>query len=117
MSPNVYIGRKRMKVKQLYVFAATATVTLSLIAVPALTAHAANGDAVASDSAMSKQELKAQKKADSKARHAKKNAELSQLQKNGYNPAGNQTNYPQNLESAQQKAAGQKPNPAPAVAP
>jgi hypothetical protein len=42
---------------------------------------------------------------------------LSQLQKNGYNPAGNQTNYPQNLQTAQQKAAGQKPGNAPAVAP
>jgi hypothetical protein len=66
---------------------------------------------------MSKQELKAQKKADSKARRAKKNAELSKLEKNGYNPAGNQTNYPQNLQNAEQKAAGQKPSTAPAVAP
>jgi hypothetical protein len=106
-----------MKVKQLYVFAAAASVTLSLVGVPALNALAATSDAGASDGAVSKQELKAQKKADSKARRAKKNAELSQLQKNGYNPAGNQVNYPQNLENAQQKAAGQKPRPAPAVAP
>ncbi len=66
---------------------------------------------------MSKQEMKTQKKADRKARRAKKNAELSTLEKNGYSPAGNQTNYPQNLENAQQKAAGQKPTNAPAVAP
>jgi hypothetical protein len=66
---------------------------------------------------MSKQERKAQKKADSKARRAKKNAELSKLEKNGYNPSGDQSNYPQNLQNAQQKAAGQKPSTAPAVAP
>ncbi|WP_408156831.1 hypothetical protein [Paraburkholderia strydomiana] len=42
---------------------------------------------------------------------------MSTLEKNGYNPAGNQTNYPQNLQNAQQKAAGQKPINAPAVAP
>jgi hypothetical protein len=66
---------------------------------------------------MSKQERKAQKKADSKARRAKKNAELSKLEQNGYNPAGDQSNYPQNLQNAQQKAAGQKPSTAPAAAP
>lgn len=106
-----------MKFKQLSVFAVSAGMALSLLTLPMLQAHAATTDAGASDSAISKQELKAQKKADSKARRAKKNAELSKLEKNGYNPAGNQTNYPQNLQNAQQKAAGQKPTNSPAVAP
>ncbi len=106
-----------MKVKRLSVFAVSAGMALSLLSLPMLQAHAATTDAGASDSAMSKQELKAQKKADRKARRANKNAELSKLEKNGYNPAGNQTNYPQNLQNAQQKAAGQKPTNAPAVAP
>src|SRR5258708_17242818 len=106
-----------MKFKQLSVFAVSAGMALSLLSLPMLQAHAATTDAGASGSAMSKQELKAQKKADRQARRAKKNAELSTLEKNGYNPAGNQTNYPQNLQNAQQKAAGQKPTNAPAVAP
>jgi flagellar biosynthesis/type III secretory pathway M-ring protein FliF/YscJ len=106
-----------MKSTQLFVFAVAATMALSLMTVPVIRAHAAGTDADASSAATSKQELKAEKKAEAKARRQKKNAELSQLQKNGYNPAGNQTNYPQNLQNAQQKAAGQKPGNAPAVAP
>jgi hypothetical protein len=106
-----------MKLKKLFAFAGSASMVLSLASIPALQAHAAASDADTSGATMSKQELKAQKKADSKARRAKKNAELSTLEKNGYNPGGNQTNYPQNLQNAQQKAAGQKPTNAPAVAP
>ena len=106
-----------MKFKQLSVFVVSAGMALSLLSLPTLQAHAATSDAGASDSAMSKQEMKAQKKADRKARRAKKNAELSKLEKNGYNPAGDQTNYPQNLQNAPQKANGQKPTNAPAVAP
>lgn len=102
-----------MKFRQLSVFAVSAGMALSL----ALYVQAATSDAAASDSAMSKQDLKAQKKAERKERQAKKNAELSTLEKNGYTPGGNQTNYPQNLQNAQQKAAGQKPTNAPAVAP
>ena len=94
-----------MKFKQLSAFAVSAGMALSLLSLPMLQAHAATTDAGASDSATSKQEMKAQKKADRKARRAKKNAELSKLEKNGYSPAGTQTNYPQNLQNAQQKAA------------
>ncbi|WP_188131130.1 hypothetical protein [Paraburkholderia panacisoli] len=106
-----------MKVKQLSALAVSAGMALSLLSLPLSQAHAAATDAGASDGAMSKQELKAEKKAERKAHRAKKNAELSTLEKNGYNPAGNQSNYPQNLQNAQQKAAGQKPTNAPAVAP
>jgi hypothetical protein len=106
-----------MKFKQLSLFAFSVGITVSLLSLPLSQAHAASPDADASSSATSKQELKAQKKADRKVRRAKKNAELSTLEKNGYNPTGNQTNYPQNLQNAQQKAAGQKPSNAPAVAP
>jgi hypothetical protein len=106
-----------MKVKQLFVFAVSTSMALSLLSFSASPARAAASDAGTSDAAMPKQELKAQKKADRKARRAKKNAELSTLEKNGYNPAGNQTNYPENLQNAQQKANGQKPTNAPAVAP
>lgn len=106
-----------MKIAQLRAFAVLSGMALSLPFLSFSQAHATTVDAGASGDAMSKQELKAQKKADRKAHRAKKNAELSTLEKNGYNPAGNQTNYPQNLQNAQQKAAGQKPTNAPAVAP
>ncbi|MDR5781118.1 hypothetical protein QCE63_16970 [Caballeronia sp. LZ065] len=106
-----------MNFKQRSFFAVSTCVTLTLLSSPMLPAQAAITDAGASGTAVSKEELKAQKKADRQARRAKKNAELSTLEKNGYNPAGNQTNYPQNLQNAQQKAAGQKPTNAPAVAP
>ncbi|WP_321797590.1 hypothetical protein [Caballeronia sp. J97] len=55
-----------------------------------------------------KQLQKEQKKADRKARRAKKNAELSELEKNGYQPAGNQVDYPNNYQNAQRKADAQK---------
>ncbi|CAG4913957.1 hypothetical protein [Paraburkholderia gardini] len=106
-----------MTFKQLSVFAVSAGVALSLLSSSMLQAQAATTDVGASNSAMSKQEMKAQKKADRKAHRAKKNAELGKLEKNGYSPVGNQTNYPQNLQNAQEKAAGQKPTNAPAVAP
>ncbi|BBU32555.1 hypothetical protein BTHE68_62890 (plasmid) [Burkholderia sp. THE68] len=106
-----------MKFSKLNAVVVWAVATFGLVAVPGFQARAANGDNAASGAAMSKQELKAQKKADRQARRAKKNAELSTLEKNGYNPGGDQTNYPQNLQNAQQKAAGQKPTNAPAVAP
>jgi hypothetical protein len=106
-----------MKFTHTAFFATSATMVLSLLSLPTLPAQAATTDAGASGTSMTKEELKAQKKADKQARRAKKNAELSTLEKNGYNPAGNQTNYPQNLQNAQQKAAGQKPTNAPAVAP
>ena len=97
-----------MKFKQLHALAASFTLALYIVALPVLQAHAAGADTVASGSAISKQEMQGQKKAERKARRAKKNAELSSLEKNGYNPAANQVNYPQNMRSAQQNTIGQK---------
>ncbi|WP_350029223.1 DUF4148 domain-containing protein [Caballeronia sp. AZ10_KS36] len=58
------------------------------------------------------------KKAERKAARAKKNAELKDLEKNGYNPAGEQTDYPQNLQNAQRRVNAEKAGqPAPASAP
>ncbi|SAL04158.1 hypothetical protein AWB78_06827 [Caballeronia calidae] len=58
------------------------------------------------------------KKAERKAAREKKNAELKELEKNGYNPAGEQTDYPQNLQNAQSKINAQKAGkPAPASTP
>ncbi|WP_158933653.1 DUF4148 domain-containing protein [Burkholderia sp. S171] len=54
-----------------------------------------------------KQAQKAQRKADRKAARAKNSAELSKLEKNGYNPADGRSDYPDNLHRAQDKANGQ----------
>jgi hypothetical protein len=71
--------------------------------------------AVAQDSTASSKDVK---KADRKAARAKKNAELSNLEKNGYNPGGEQTNYPQNIQNAQKRVDAQKAGkPAPASTP
>ncbi|MGI4858178.1 MAG: DUF4148 domain-containing protein [Janthinobacterium lividum] len=63
--------------------------------------------AATTDASPTKAEARAQRKADGKARRAKKNAELSKLEKNGYNPSANDENYPNNLQAAEKKANGQ----------
>jgi hypothetical protein len=63
--------------------------------------------AVATGSSASTQSQKAQRKAERKARRAKKNAELNKLEKNGYNPAGDQLRYPQNVQNAEKKSNSQ----------
>lgn len=55
-------------------------------------------------SAEMKQQAKAQRKAQRKAARAKNNTELKKLEENGYKPAQNDPNYPQNLQNAQKKA-------------
>jgi hypothetical protein len=85
----------------------------ALVAVPV--AQAQDTAAPAAAAASTPKQIK---KAERKAARAKKNAELKELEKNGYNPAGDQTNYPQNLQNAQSKINAQKAGkPAPASAP
>ena len=59
----------------------------------------------ANPAAASKAAAKAQRKAARKQARAKKNAELKQLESNGYNPSRNDPNYPTDLQNAQKKAA------------
>jgi len=59
-------------------------------------------------STASKTVAKAQRKADRKYARAKKNAELKDLENNGYQPGGDQTNYPQNLQNAEKNSAAAK---------
>ncbi|WP_179400949.1 hypothetical protein [Burkholderia guangdongensis] len=66
---------------------------------------------------MSRQDLKAQRKARRKAARAKRNADLSAIEKNGYRLTGDQTNYPENLQNAERKAADQKKGAAGASSP
>lgn len=51
-----------------------------------------------------KKQAKAQRKAERKAARAKNSAELKKLEDNGYKPAMNDPNYPQNLQNAEKKA-------------
>jgi hypothetical protein len=97
-----------MKFKQLFVSTLSVGFTLCLIAIPAAQGQTTTDQATSTDAATSKQIQKTQKKADRKARRAKKDAELRQLEKNGYNPAGNQINYPQNYQNAERKVEAQK---------
>ncbi len=58
------------------------------------------------------------KKTQRKEARAKKNAELGQLEKNGYNPGGEQNSYPQNIQKAQKRVDAEKAGkPAPASTP
>ncbi|AJZ58096.1 DUF4148 domain-containing protein [Paraburkholderia fungorum] len=68
-------------------------------------APAADATNAAKPSAASKAAAKAQRKAARKEARAKKNAELKQLESNGYNPSRNDPNYPTDLQNAQKKAA------------
>jgi hypothetical protein len=54
------------------------------------------------------------RKAQRKAARAKKNADLKVLEKNGYQPGGDLTSYPQNLQDAERKAAPKPINATPA---
>lgn len=54
--------------------------------------------------ASSAKPTKAQRKAARQQARAKKNAELKQLEENGYQPGRADPNYPQDLQNAQKKA-------------
>jgi hypothetical protein len=65
------------------------------------------GGAMAAPGAMaasSAKPTKAERKAARKQARAKKNAELKQLEQNGYQPGRPDPNYPQDLQNAQKKA-------------
>ena len=81
------------------------SVSIAGLTVPVAMAQTASSDTGASTT---KQEQKAQRKAARKAARAKKNAELKDLEKNGYQPGGDQTNYPQNIQNAEKKSAAAK---------
>ncbi|KMZ12240.1 Negative regulator of sigma E activity [Candidatus Burkholderia humilis] len=81
-------------------------VVIALSAAALLTLPVAPAPAQAQDSGASTP--KQVRKAERKEARAKKNAELKDLEKNGYNPGGEQTNYPQNLQNAQKKVEAEK---------
>jgi len=87
----------------------SSVVAAATVAVPVNFAYA-QGSGLPATTA--KQAAKAQRKATRKAARAKTNAELGTLEKNGYNPHGKQTNYPQNLQGAQGKVDAAKPESA-----
>ncbi|AME28465.1 MULTISPECIES: DUF4148 domain-containing protein [Burkholderiaceae] len=58
--------------------------------------------------ATTKQMQKAQRKADRKEARIKKNAELGALEKKGYQPGGEQQDYPNNVQDAERKVQEHK---------
>ena len=58
-------------------------------------------------STMTKAQTRASHKQARQAHRAAKNAELSKLEKNGYNPGTNDPTYPNKLQSAEKKAGEQ----------
>lgn len=98
--------------------AALCIATLSLaaslicgIARPALGQTTRDGATPAATAAMGNApdatDARAARKADRKAHRARTNAELSRLEKNGYNPGTSDLNYPNDLQAAEIKANGQ----------
>jgi hypothetical protein len=81
--------------------AITASIGIALAWAPVAMAQTAAPDVAASTS-------KEAKKAQRKAARAKKNAELKELEKQGYQPGGDQLNYPQNIQDAQRKVDASK---------
>jgi hypothetical protein len=84
---------------------ATFCVTFALLDTAAVFAQSSDAltapGAAAAGASTPKQILKAQRK----AARAKKNADLKVLEKNGYQPGGDLTTYPQNLQDAERKSA------------
>jgi hypothetical protein len=73
------------------------------------TASVPMGASTATAKQTSKAQRKAALKAERKAARQKRNADLSALEKNGYRMSGgNQTDYPDNLQNAERKAAASK---------
>jgi len=90
----------RIRMAALTLVVSVATLGLSAPVVMAQTADTA--------ASTPKQAQKAQRKANRKAARAKKNAELKDLEKNGYQPGNDQLNYPQNIQDAEKKSAAAK---------
>ncbi|MFL9914311.1 DUF4148 domain-containing protein [Paraburkholderia fungorum] len=89
-----------------------ASVVLSVVSVAPAFAQSGGGGGPAGDDADAAKPVaaskatttKAERSAAAKQRRAKKNAELKQLESNGYNPSRNDPNYPTDLQNAQKKA-------------
>lgn len=85
---------------------AVVAVVVSIAAPVAATAQDPASAAAVSAASMTKAQQKAQRKAARKEARAKKNAELKKLEDAGYNPgAGNDNNYPQDIQNAEKKVA------------
>ena len=72
--------------------------------VPAAIAQSSN----TASEATTKQKQQVQRKADRREARARKNAELEALEKKGYQPGGEQQDYPKNAQDAERKVQEQK---------
>jgi len=83
---------------------ATVVIAVAASIGPISTAFAQSAGAPDVSGATTKAQKRAANKQARKAHRAVKNAELSKLEKAGYNPGTNDPSYPANLEAAQKKA-------------
>jgi Ni/Co efflux regulator RcnB len=81
-----------------------ATVAASFVCAPVAMAQTAADTAASTPSQI--------KKAQRKQAHAKKNAELSQLEKNGYKPNSDDATYPTDIQNAERKTHPAQPGAA-----
>jgi hypothetical protein len=95
------MSRLHRRVVASIVVAATASLGFASVALAQTTA---TPDSTAP---MTKTQTRAAHKQARKAHRAAKNAELSKLEKNGYNPSASDPTYPNNLQAAQKKAGMQ----------
>lgn len=101
------------------------TMTIASGSVGQRVAHAQGGASAVGASAgiaasgqlETRQSKRAQRKAERKANRARKNAELMELEKHGYNPAREQTGAPHELNNAHQQMNAPKQGATPASSP
>jgi hypothetical protein len=108
-----YSGDSFMLQLRLTSLKALATLGLAFALIDVTPAFAQTSDAIgaAPPAASTTKQIR---KVPRKAARAKKNAELKSLEKNGYQPGGDLTSYPQNLQNAEHKAAAKPDNNVPA---
>jgi predicted secreted acid phosphatase len=102
-----FFRETRMVSRRIKALALGVGVACALSLATASQAQDAGDQTATAASSGTSQQSKVQKKAARKARREQKNADLNKLEKNGYNPAGNQLRYPQNVQNAEKKANAQ----------
>jgi len=85
----------------------TVLASLGIVLGAAPDAFAQSTDGTRTTPPTPRQAQKAQRKADRKAARAKNSVKLNKLEKNGYSPTDDRSDYPDNLCRAQDKASGQ----------
>lgn len=101
---------KVISMRKALVFIASACVTIGAATTSLAQGSASSGVAPAAASrgaASGTKSTSAERKAARKEARAKKNADLKKLEQSGYQPGRDSLSYPQDVQNAQKKAAGE----------